>query len=539
MHVDETMSSDDLSMSSRRTTWQFVQTISSPSSFDVESNDAQSARVANSTANDAELEERASEASSKTQIEREGSLTQRVSSFRLPKGKTYSIPEPELFQEMSRKQIRSRVQGKMENEIPRAAWFAGRTAPPLLLTFDAFDTLYTPKEPVPKQYVEIAARLGYQVTEEQIQPEFKKAFKAVSEQYPRQGRDVIKYREWWAKVIEKTFETFKNFRRPWPDPDLVDRLFEHFSSRQGYTLFPDVSELFSLIGTAWQAKEWAPKRTMLGVVSNSDPRVRPILRSFGLQVDNPGLFPPRYAPEHRNDIPNFGPAGLSFTTISYECGYDKPDERIYDQAVQDAQKALDSLDASRRLTRSGLELLTNIRNEFQFLHVGDNLEKDVLPAFRRGWDAVLLDRTAEEAVSERVVDSSGLKVTVVNSLLHIAQVATKERMLAGLETRLGHSIRPVEHEPDATDPLQDLSALRRQRRERKAPRKGDLKPVPASTSHDTAEATAQTLGAHEKSRERGCRAIRSTPARREAGSEDHANAQIRDADTPEDPRNQF
>ena len=389
--------------------------------------------------------------------------------FKIPRGKPYSIPQPELFAGILPGQTQHRLRGKREKEIPMAKWLADRAGPPLLLTLDAFDTLYTPREPVPRQYADVASRFGYDVGEEQVQTHFKKAFKAVSAEFPNQGQGKIHYREWWTKVIERTFEPFKIFRRPWPDPDLTERLYSTFSSRMGYTMFPDVKEFLSMIGTCWQAWEWAPRRTMLGVISNSDPRLYDILRSFGVEVqreDTLALYPPRYAPDNRTDDPRFGPAGFSFATISYECGSEKPDEYMFNQAVTDAQRVLDSLSPVARLTRSGRHLLTNIGEQFQFMHVGDSLEKDVIPAMRLGWDAVLLDRSAEEAISERNVDELGRSVTVINSLMSLHHVITKERLQAGLDARLGKNSSSLQDGAEADDPLDRLSEIRRERRGR-------------------------------------------------------------------------
>ena len=404
----------------------------------------------------------------KEQRRRERQAQRRRKYISSMKGKPYSIPEPHLFGDLTRAEMPTRLYGKSEAEIPRATWFADRAGPPLLLTLDAFDTLHTPKEPVPRQYAEIASRFGYEVSEEQVQAQFKQAFKIVSEEYPHQGQGQIHYRDWWAKVIEKTFEPYKLFRRPWPDPDLTDRLYENFASKQGYHLFPDAQELLSLIGTAWAAKDWPPKRTMLGVVSNSDPRLRSILASFdvGFQdKQDPSLYPPRCAPEHYNDVPEFGPAQFSFATLSYECGHEKPSERIYDQAIVDAQKVLDAMQPWQKLTRSGKYLLESIEEEFQLLHVGDSLEKDVLPALRRGWDAVLLDRNSTELISEREAASASGKVTVINSLACLPQIVTKERLQAGLDARLGRDSVATRKPSITKDPLEDMSAIRHQRRQ--------------------------------------------------------------------------
>lgn len=181
---------------------------------------------------------------------------------------------------------------------------------------------------------------------------------------------------------------------------------------------------------------------MLGIVSNSDTRVASILRAFGILI-SPAMFPPRFAPSSRHVRPDFGPAHFAFATLSYHAGAAKPDPRIYNAAVVDAQRALDALHPVARLTRSGAKLLDNVNADFHHMHVGDELEKDVLPAIEAGWDAVLLDREAADPVGERVV--GGKTVPVINSLDHLRELVTKERFEERF-ARLGAADkrRPVE-----------------------------------------------------------------------------------------------
>lgn len=134
----------------------------------------------------------------------------------------------------------------------------------------------------------------------------------------------------------------------------------------------------------------------------------------------------------------------------------KPDARIFDRAVRLAQEVLDQLHPVARLTRTGGELLGDVRSQFHCLHVGDEVGKDVVGALRAGWDVVLVDRSMVEAVGEREVDvpveveaeavdgkkdgkqdgkkdgqeikTKKVQVTVVNSLSQLRYVITKERL---------------------------------------------------------------------------------------------------------------
>ena len=397
---------------------------------------------------------------------------------KLPKSQPFSIPEPHLYPGETMEELRYRNEGKKDEEIPVPTWYADQAAPPLLLTLDAFDTLYTPKRPIADQYAEVAQKLGYKVIAEQVQELFKTAFRAVSAEYPLYGIHNIQYKRWWGLVIEKTFESVRPAQKQWPDSHLNDSLFELFSTRKGYRLFSDTEQLLSRIGTSWQARLWPPKRTMLGIVSNSDPRVTSILDSFGIKSasgQKAELYPPRFAPEHRNDDPKFPSAQFAFSTLSYNCGWEKPNPSIYKKALGDASKTLNRMSIFERLTRSGKDVLTSINEEFHHMHVGDSLEKDVIPALTAGWDAVLLDRSATHEISEQEVSINDkkqgqktCKYFVINSLMRIPDIVTKDRLTEAINSRVGREVYR-KHPYVPIDPLKtlDLSKLRSSSRKRR------------------------------------------------------------------------
>lgn len=328
-------------------------------------------------------------------------------------------------------------------------WTADQATRPLLLTFDAFGTLFHPSAPIEDQYSAIASRYGVDIPASSILPSFKTAFKSLNTTHPNYGKSTnTPIQTWWSHVISQTLTPLLPPDTTLPT-ELIHDLYTHFATQAGYKLYPDVAPFLATLGSSWSAESWPPKRTMLGILSNSDPRVRSILSSFDIPI-LPSLFPPRYTPHTRRFHVDFGPATFGFATLSYEAGYAKPDRGIYSAAVRDAQAALERMAHVARLTRTGLELLGEVRREFHCMHVGDELGKDVLPAIACGWDGVLLDREALEEVGEReiVVDSgTGLlavdgdadtdgtaenekkviKVSVINSLAALRHLVTKER----------------------------------------------------------------------------------------------------------------
>ncbi|KAB8343205.1 hypothetical protein FH972_022795 [Carpinus fangiana] len=376
--------------------------------------------------------------------------------------KPYSIAEKDRYRGKSTTQLRRSTVDDPEPALPQAH----KATRPLLLTLDAFDTVFTPRDAIAEQYCTVAARHGVNADAVVVKADFRTAFKRMSDLHPNYGgRSHMTPQKWWTQVIEQTFPTsrYPTLSKTTRDA-LVKDLYRRFSCSEGYRLFPDVRPFLEHIGTSFQASTWAPRRTMLGILSNSDPRVRRILQAFQINI-KPALFPPRFAPWNRYQSgPDFGPARPAFATLSYEAGIEKPDPAFFHQALVDAQHALVSLHAVARLTRSGKDLLTNIVTDFHHMHVGDSLTKDVIPAIKAGWDGVWLDRSSGEDIKEVLVDEAGnvqddpatghlsstvplhgfgdgevspqaskgeqplFRVTAINALTVLPRVVTKERL---------------------------------------------------------------------------------------------------------------
>lgn len=320
--------------------------------------------------------------------------------------KPYSIPDPDRYAGKSARKLRRMAVTERHHVATPYAQSATR---PLLLTIDAFDTIFTPKDPIPAQYAAVAARHGIKAQIADISADFRAAFKQFAATHPNYGKATgLTPKRWWSSIIN---DTFPSHRYPKMTPDtrvaLGDDLYKRFSSKAGYRLFPDVEPFLQQLGTCFQASSWAPRRTMLGILSNSDPRVLPILKSFQIHV-KPAMYPPRFAPQNRYQRgPDFGPARPAFATLSYNAGVEKPDPAIFERALTDAQNALMSIHTVGRLTRTAHDVLNNILTDFHHMHVGDSLKKDVMPAIKAGWDGVWLDRSSDVAIREVLVNDQG------------------------------------------------------------------------------------------------------------------------------------
>ena len=175
------------------------------------------------------------------------------------------------------------------------------------------------------------------------------------------------------QVINNTFRPLVKKDEELPK-DLVPKLLHRFWSSEGYTLFPDVQPLLQTLRDHYKT---TGGRLVVGVISNSDPRVPDVLSSLGMRVS-----PLRYTPDKQ--YPGFNPSeshDVDFTVMSYDVGHEKPDRRMFEAAD-------DMLDV---FLRAHGEPKVN-PEEWRKVYVGDEHEKDVVGATSAGWNAVLIDR---------------------------------------------------------------------------------------------------------------------------------------------------
>lgn len=306
----------------------------------------------------------------------------------------------------------------------------------LLLTLDAYETLFHPRLPIATQYAQTARSLGVfnplpvhlRPNDDDLQTAFKEAFKHEAKLRPNYGRlqpDFKGPMQWWGNVIKDSFEKaviaattetpdsdpamLKTARRNALEslpPQLVPRLLKRFSSREAYKLYDDV-ELFFRAMRAWKSQTAHGTRTardkydqiIVGVVSNSDDRVPDILKSFGLKVGGIRVEGAATAEHQRADevdgsIPDLakssGPGNdIDFVITSYEAGEEKPHHQIFDVAKQRG-----------RACKQSDGTCDDQSETWTYLHVGDDEAKDYIGAVNAGWDSVYLDRNSNEPDTE-------------------------------------------------------------------------------------------------------------------------------------------
>ncbi len=193
------------------------------------------------------------------------------------------------------------------------------------VTFDVGGTLLQPWPSVGHVYAEVAARHGYEVKPEALNRQFAAAWQA------KKGFDHS--REAWRALVD---QTFTGLVKPSPSQALFDELYRRFESPAAWRVFAD----------ARPALEQLRRRGLkLGVVSNWDERLRPLLEQL--------------------DLSRF----FDVIVISVEAGLAKPAAGIFLEAA------------------AGLKLPPPA-----VLHIGDSVTEDLDGAQAAGLKAVLLDR---------------------------------------------------------------------------------------------------------------------------------------------------
>ena len=149
----------------------------------------------------------------------------------------------------------------------------------------------------------------------------------------------------------------------------MNDLWTRFSTSEGYCLYPDVLPFFNglRLRKALLAREQNTTDLVVGIISNSDDRVGPILQSFGFLVS-----PQRYSRKGGSST-NLGTHDFDFVVLSSDVGFAKPDHRIFEAAKTCAAIPGNEADLQR-----------------MYVHVGDNGVEDYQAAEQAGWKGVCI-----------------------------------------------------------------------------------------------------------------------------------------------------
>jgi putative hydrolase of the HAD superfamily len=196
------------------------------------------------------------------------------------------------------------------------------------VTFDVGGTLIEPWPSVGEVYARVAARLGAgEVAADRVQRQFHEAWRRRPRfDYSRDG---------WAQMVAESFAGL--ITRP-RDERLFEAVYEEFAGPGAWRIHDDVLPTLDQL---------ASRGIALGIVSNWDERLLPLLRALGLADYFEAIV------------------------ISCDVGFTKPSPVIFEQAARKLGLPAEAI-----------------------LHIGDNPQTDVAGARSAGFRALELDRAA-------------------------------------------------------------------------------------------------------------------------------------------------
>ncbi|KAF8320700.1 HAD-like protein [Clavulina sp. PMI_390] len=239
-----------------------------------------------------------------------------------------------------------------------------------IVLFDAFATLIKPRRPISEQYGEIFTP-HFAFDGNLVKSSFKSALKQNQASKPAYGHS-LGAEGWWSDVIRATAIGAGGDPNAVEKalPSIVPALMKRFSSGEGYELYPDV--LTSL-------KELRARGDTLGVVSNSDSRVRAVLEDLKI-------------------LPL-----LDVCLVSEEEGVEKPNQEIWRRALEQIQ----------------------LEGQPGAWYVGDELDVDYHGAVNAGLSSLLIRRPGLLGDDERKeVDEDLGGVRIIHGLDELAVITS-------------------------------------------------------------------------------------------------------------------
>jgi putative hydrolase of the HAD superfamily len=196
------------------------------------------------------------------------------------------------------------------------------------ITFDAAGTLLEPSPSVGAIYARVAEECGIgPVSVDALNRQFAQAWKA------KKNFDYSR-RAWW-RIVDQTFSGLAHTK-----PRFFDHLYDEFALSRCWRVHDDAGPVL---------ERCRSRGLKLGIISNWDERLRPLLEQIGL-------------------APYF-----DTIVVSVEIGHHKPELEIFRRAAELLQVPAERI-----------------------LHVGDSMEEDMRGAAEAGFQTVLLDRNGNE-----------------------------------------------------------------------------------------------------------------------------------------------
>lgn len=150
------------------------------------------------------------------------------------------------------------------------------TSVPRVIFLDAVGTLFGVKGSVGEIYSSMAQQFGVHVNAQQLDRAFFQSFKAAPPMaFPDTTAGSIPQQEyaWWEAIARQTFERVGALERFTDFSIFFAVLYAHFATAEPWFLYSDVQQALEY---------WRSQGIELGVVSNFDTRLYPVLSALGL-----------------------------------------------------------------------------------------------------------------------------------------------------------------------------------------------------------------------------------------------------------------
>ena len=233
-----------------------------------------------------------------------------------------------------------------------------------LITFDVTNTLLKVQGTAGQQYSKAAKKLGISIPAADLDASYKRVWPVQWKVHPNYGSTTgLSQKQWWRQFVSSVFLDARYDGDMQTLHTIASRLYQDFEEGNLWDVMPGTHDMLNAL---------QEHGIELGVVSNFDERLANTLERYKLK-----------------DY-------FSFLVTSVQCGFDKPDPRIFHAALDIAQ-------LSPR----------------EVAHVGDDVRNDYLAARRVGMDAFLLSNGV--CVPKNVPSDD-----VITELADLADIVDKE-----------------------------------------------------------------------------------------------------------------
>ncbi|CAF0856309.1 unnamed protein product [Didymodactylos carnosus] len=234
-----------------------------------------------------------------------------------------------------------------------------------LITFDVHNVLLKVKNGAPYHYCKIAKeQLNINADESIVKQRFVQAFRQYNNEYPGYGiRHNISSRQWWSLIFKQSFQDYNLSHDI--ETKLSRLLYDKFAEPHFWLKDPSADDVLNKLKTTYR----------LGIISNFDERLIPLLQSFNLYNQ------------------------FSFVLSPLTCGYYKPEKDIFNLAA----------------------LKGECKTNEQMCHVGDDYELDYLAAKNANCKTIILTKNEQEKnelIKLHQIENSPI-ITSLNDLLPI------------------------------------------------------------------------------------------------------------------------